>query len=233
MTSAQRARFFGDWWPRIAARRGVQVNDRAARHAFYAEAGLTGDINTTTGFDALKARCLAILDDANIDAQVAVQEQPLKRLHWKIRDVLKCLAIYPLSAPMGLDGARAYAREIIRDKVNHGSWRNVSDIEDLSDQPRTYADSDNCLIEIPHSSQIGQLRITLWARVQVLRNAAAHTLHDMKQLAGVQCDCKPCKERAALQQHYGRRAGRVRPRAPQQPQPVPAHADEGDTDEPF
>lgn len=201
MSPAQRARFFGDWWPRIAARRGVPANDREARHAFYAEAGLGGEINTTDGFDKLKAHCLALLDDANVTAQVRVLQQPTRRLHWKIVEVLKCLALYPLSKPMGWEGARQYATEIIRDKVNSGSLRNVSELEDLSDAPRSYLDSEDRLIELP--SQVGQMVMTLSARLNGrdgFRNRAAHTLHEMKTLAGVKCYCKPCRLRAGLPQ---------------------------------
>lgn len=215
MSPAQRARFFSDWWPRIAARRGVSPNNREARHAFYAEAGLHGDIDTTTGFDRLKAHCLAILDDANLTAQVRVQEQPTNRLHWKIRDVLKCLAVYPLSKPMGWEGARQYAREIIRDKVDHGSLRGVTDLEDLSDIANAYEDSDGNLIERP--SQVEQMVMTLSARLngaEGLRNRAGDDLHTMKMRAGVKCFCKPCKLRAGVPQPVGRVAPRASKRPP-------------------
>lgn len=199
MTAAQRARFFGDWWPRIAALRGVPPDDRCARHAFYAEAGLGAHIDHKRGFDLLKARCLAVLEDANLGAQVRQQQQPARRRHWKIDELLRCLALYPRQSgggPMGLAGAEAYAREIIRDKFNRGSVRQITAIEDLDDKPRTRIDSRGDLIELP--SQVQQLIMDLSRNLNQFRNAAGDTIHQMKTRARVRCTCAACRPRERL-----------------------------------
>lgn len=198
MTAAQRARFFGDWWPRIAAMRGVPPNDRGARHAFYAEAGLGAVIDHKRGFDLLKAHCLAVLDDANLGAQVLQQRQPTRRRHWKIDELLRCLALYPRQAggePMGLAGAEAYALEIVRDKFNRGSVRQITAIEDLDDKPRTRVDSRGDLIELP--SQVQQLIMDLSRNLNQFRNAAGDTIHQMKTSAQVRCTCAACRRQTA------------------------------------
>lgn len=181
MTKPQRARFFGDWWPRIAALRKVHVNNRDARHDLFEEAGLgrisAGDIDHLRGFDVLKARCLAILQDTNVNAQLRQQAQPTRRKLTRLEFTLRCLALY-------VTDVEAYVAHICLDKFG------TPDRHDLSD--RRPPPRENGEIR---PSQVEQLVMTLSGRLngrKGLRNQAGDTLHDMKLKAGLPCDCTAC-----------------------------------------
>ena len=114
-----------------------------------------------------------------------------RTLQFSICQQLKCLALYPLDRPMGLDGARKYLAEIIKDKFRHGSRCDPMALQDLTADPVRFTDRHTGdLREIP--SQLDQVVISLARAIQPRRAAAGHTLHEMKVSAGIWCGCKVC-----------------------------------------
>ncbi len=174
LSIAQRARFFGDWWPQICRLRGVHPDDREARLEFFAECGIgrksVTEMNTKSDFDAIIAHVMSILKPAAVKPQLRQLREPQTRQRYVLRELLQCLALY-------VTDADAYAREIIRDTVNRGSVQAVTRIEDLD------------------GHQLGKLIMDLSRRLNSrhgLRNQAGDTLHSMKVRAGVKCTCSAC-----------------------------------------
>lgn len=197
MTKAQTFLYWREWNSVVGycKFRNLPAPDRHELHERALGGPKSSKAFTNADLDLVLAGFRAIYRPHDVNTQLRQQAQPTRRLHWKLRDTLACFALYPLTRPMGDAGALAYAREIVRDKVDAGSWRNVTDLEDLSDTPNTYTDTEGCLIERP--SQVMQMVMTLSARLNVLRNAAGHSLHDMKIAARVRCTCSACAKRKA------------------------------------
>ncbi len=89
MTSVQRRKFFGTYWPDICQARGWDADDR--EFCLTVVSGWLGrriesrgEINHLKDFDEVKAQWLAAIDPANMRAQVNQSEQPRRRLIWRI-----------------------------------------------------------------------------------------------------------------------------------------------------
>lgn len=196
MSPAQTSLYWREWAAVVRRARldAAPEPDRHAIHAAALGAAKSSKQFTNADLDRVLAEFRALSQPHNLNAQVRQQDQPRARKLGRIEELLRCLALYPLAQPMGEAGALAFAREIIRDKFNHGSRRAVSEIDDLSDHPRTVTrKSDGLLIELP--SHLDQLIMTLSRALNGntgFRNQAGHTLHDMLNAAGLRCACKRC-----------------------------------------
>ena len=191
MTKAQTMLYFREWAAVRAACRAAALPepDRHELHRRALGEDKSSKLFTNADFDRVLAEFRAISRPASVDAQIRQQTQPTARRNHKLEDTLACLALY-VPDPI------AYAREIIRDMFNRGSRRQVSEIEDLSDTPRTYIDAENRLVEM--QSQLTQLLMTLERALngrEGFRNQSGETLHAMKVRARVRCVCKSCRLR--------------------------------------
>jgi len=89
MTTAQRNKLFGTYWPDICDAYGWDAGDRELRldrigEWLGREITSCSEVDRLRDFDELKAQWLAAIDPANVRAQVNQGEQPRKRLIWKI-----------------------------------------------------------------------------------------------------------------------------------------------------
>lgn len=146
-------------------------------------------INRTTDFDAYKAAALAISRPADVDGQLRQQAQPRQRKEHRIWEIRRCLALYHPD-PAG------YVATVIAGRPGVPADGSLT-LEDLSDTPTVRTRRDG----VPYAgpSELEQVLMTLWARVQPMRRKAGHTLHQMRIAAGVPCDCaKICRGATAV-----------------------------------
>lgn len=93
MSIGQRNSYFKMWAQivRVRGYRGSAEVMSALRHDFHAECGLgrisAKEIDRMKGFDAVKARFLAIMHPANLNAQMSMADQPRHRLITRITDM--------------------------------------------------------------------------------------------------------------------------------------------------
>ncbi len=144
---------------------------------------------TNAEFDKVLGVFRSMSMPGSVNSQVRQLEEPRTRKLGKIRELLKCIALY-------IDDAEGYAREIIRDTVNRGSAQQVSAIEDLSEHPPG-PDRPS-----PLDKLIMDLSRALNGK-RGFRATAGDSLHDMNLKAGLQCGCSACA--------FARRRGRPAP----------------------
>jgi bacterioferritin-associated ferredoxin len=223
MTSKQNQLYWREW---AAVRR---IDKTADRHALHAEA-LGQDKShtefTNADFDRVLGVFRAITQPANLNGQVRQQQQPRHRQEHRLAEIQSCLGLY-------VDDVAGYVARVVADKFGV-PVAGARTLEDLSDQPRWRRNGDGELIELP--SELKQVLMTLWARVNGLRNQAGHSLHEMRTRAGVPCDCaKICRKAAQVVVT----AGPARPAPfPYQLDPtprmyVPQRSEVGPSDNPF
>lgn len=214
MTPQQRIALQSNWWPAACRAQGWKASDRALRlrvcswavslsnptqlellEAINSDRVPIGqllscsDLDNKSDVDRVKA-CLGMLAD-NTQATGEVGRPEIgraRRLRDIIRDQIKCIGVYQ-------PRPRAYVAEIINDKFNRGRRMSALTIHDLTDDAIILRDGR----EIP--SQLDQLVMTLGGclngsgkgRARLgFRVAAGHTLHEMKTMAEVRCDCRFC-----------------------------------------
>jgi hypothetical protein len=183
MNPKQNTLYWREWGAltRACKAAGQAVPDRHDLHVRALGSDKSHKSFTNAEFDKVLGVFRSYSQPAAVDQQLRQLGQPRARKLHKVGELLKCLALYVEDAP-------AYAREIIRDKVDKGSWRNVTAIEDLSEQA-------------PHPdrpSQLEQLIMTLERALNGktgLRAKAGHSLHDMRTAAGLKCTCLICIRR--------------------------------------
>jgi hypothetical protein len=210
LTTAQRARLFGDWWPQICKRRGIDHQDREARLDFFAEAGIgrksVTEMDYKTDFDKLKARCMAILHDSSIGRQIRQMRQPRLRIEDRIEEHFRCLALY-------MGDVETYVATICLERFHTPDWHDLSELQ------------------VPHrnnpkvkSSPLEQFLWTINGRLngkRGFRARAGDSVHDMRTKAGLECGCSECAPRRRFKVQ-GPRSG-----------PVMAGGEEEEGNEPF
>lgn len=219
MTKKQNIALQADWWPSACRAQGWKVGDRAmklrvvmwivslvnpSQHELLEAINSdrqperwlesTSDLTDENEITAVK-KCLGMLAD-NVAATNEVGRPEFNRarqLRWKVRQHLKCLALF-------VPKPRAYLAEIVNDKFN--AWRKYGppvSIKDLTAEPIVTKGGKR----IP--SQLDQLMMRVAAVVNQKRNenvlapAWQHmqgteplTIHEMKLTAGADCDCAVC-----------------------------------------
>lgn len=148
------------------------------------------EVDRLEGFTRVKNELLLLISDhTNLKAAAEVGDVTLNKArnlrHVIMNDLTPCLALYVADVP-------AYITSIMEDK---NRWwkidRPASEItlQDLDAKPVVRRVKGE-LKEF--ASTLEQLRMTLAARLNVLRNKAGDDLHTMKTRAGVPCACKAC-----------------------------------------
>jgi hypothetical protein len=140
---------------------------------------------TNAEFDRVLAAFRAVSRPADVDGQLDQQEQPRKRKEHRIAEIMACLALYHPD-PAGYVATVLAGRSTVPVAGTLG-------LDDLSDVPTVRTRRD--WTEYPGPSELEQVLMTLWSRVQPMRRRALHSLHDMRIAAGVPCDCaKICRK---------------------------------------
>lgn len=129
--------------------------------------------------DDLVARLLAFARPSSLAPQIRQQRQPRVRAEHPLAEVQACLGLY-------VDDPDGYIARVIADRFG-ATPDGPRTIAGLSERPRWRTGSGGKLVELP--SELRQLVMTLWARVQPMRRASNQSLHDMRTLAGVSCRC--------------------------------------------
>lgn len=140
---------------------------------------------TNADFDRVLAVFRAVSRPADVDGQLRQQGQARARREHKIDEVMRCLGVY-------VEDVAGYVARIVADKLGVPVDGSLT-LADVSDEPTVRTRRDG--VAYPGPSDLEQILMTLWARVQPLRRARGHTLHEMKLAAGVPCACaKICRK---------------------------------------
>ncbi|HXI72325.1 MAG TPA: hypothetical protein VNN22_18380 [Verrucomicrobiae bacterium] len=152
------------------------------------------DLNHREDVDRVKILLLMLADNLNAAEEHGKPERGHAR-RWRdvLADHMKCLAIYPGAAPMGIAGAQAFVQTIIDHKFNHGRVDKMT-LDNVDESPRfVHNERTGQLDEKP--SQMEQLLWTVNARLNGktgYRAKAGHSMHEMLTNAGLPCWCKAC-----------------------------------------
>jgi len=191
--SPKQVKEFWRLWPQACRAQGWPKGEwDLHRKAFLRECGFTSLtlVDRVDGFTKVLKE-LQILIHPSIDAAQEA-EDPLINKARTLRHVIRtkimpCLALYR--------DADTFVKSVMEDKAR---WWKLDrpncdiTLEDLDARP-IIREVRGHLQESP--SQLNQLLMTLSQRLNDLRKAAGHTIHDMKTMAGVPCDCLQCVPR--------------------------------------
>lgn len=218
MTSDQRKKLLGVWWPNACKAQGWNRNDRDFRLSKLGEfvgrpIESTNELGSEDDIDIIKSE-LGRLSD-NLAATVETDQKHLgqrRRLLWKHYTIQRpCLAIYVADVD-------AYLKQLLRERFK--IITGLNSIEDLNAEPiptRIYGGR-----EILKPSKLLQFIITIDGRLSLFRRKQipTHSEHAMFILAGLKhlCECKACKDE---------RAATPKVKRPRRPKAVPR----GDADE--
>lgn len=132
---------------------------------------------------AMKARSTP----TDLDVQLRQQRQPKHRLQHRMAEIQACLGLY-------MEDVAGYVATIAASRfrnIEGGSFT----LDDLSDHPNARVIKGE-LVELPSDAM--QFIMTLWSRLQEFRRQAGHSLHDMRTLAGMPCECAQCRRPVTL-----------------------------------
>jgi len=127
--------------------------------------------------DRVLAVFRSISQPGNLNSQMRQIAQPRERLLYTIAEHSKCLRLY-------VEDVEGYTGLILSERFG---VRSVDDLSDHPDMRRTPSGM------VEQNSPLLRYCMTLNARLQVWRKKAAHTLHQMRTLADVSCDCAVCR----------------------------------------
>lgn len=172
-------------WAKVCKDRGWKVGDRELRLAtiggfLHRKLASLDDVERLAECTKVLAELQSMLGvSVKAGLETADPGRNRKR-NWKWligNEVLPCLALYPLDAPMGDVGAHAYLVEVMTDKSRYrktdrpGSEPTLEDFEERA---------------------VRMIYWTLNARLNQKRKEAGHSGHEMCLLAGITCKCGPC-----------------------------------------
>lgn len=129
--------------------------------------------------DKVLAQFRAVSRPEDLEAQLRQLNQAKRRLLWKITVEQVALLTVLMDGENELErraAAEHYEISLMRDRFH------TEEIHDLSDDP---ACEDG-------KSQLEMLRDAIDARINTLRANRGFTIHQLRKLAGLQCDCRVC-----------------------------------------
>ncbi len=217
MTNNQRIALQADWWPAACRAQGWKAGDRDLRLRACSWAvslvnptwhqlleainsdrtpernlASTSDLDNKADIDRVKS-CLGMLAD-NLKAAGEVAQPAIgraRRLRDVIRMLLRCLALFE-------NHPRRYLATLVADMFNHG--RPGITIRDLTDDVNIRANgtegpSDLDRLVMRMSAVVNQRRNQnhLTAAYRQFQSTEPLTIHQMKMLAKVTCDCADCR----------------------------------------
>jgi len=170
MTPKQTQLYWREWGAvsRAAKAAGRDLPDRHSLHRQALGRDVSSKDFSNAQFDAVLGVFRALSQPGNLNGQWRQLDQPRRREEFSLDEVLRCLALY-------VEDAEAYMAVVMADK-----FKRPLDVGHLTEK-QTFA-----------------LKITLWARINKkgtgFRNQAGHSVHQMKSLAEVPCDCARCRD---------------------------------------
>lgn len=180
MTKAQDRLYWREWG---AVRKAHREADRHRLHVQALGYSRSHTEFTNTEFDKVLGAFRALSRPASVASQIRQQDQPRTRMEHRLAEIQACLGLY-------VTDVAGFVARVAADKFGvpvNGSFT----LDDLSFEPTLRKNwQTKALEESP--SQVEQLLMTLWARLQPYRRDAGHSLHEMRILAGVACDCARC-----------------------------------------
>jgi len=179
-------------WNQVCKDRGLKAADRALRLSTLGNI-LGRPLSTMDDIERL-AECTKVMSElkamlgvslvAGLEATDPGRNRKRNSAWVIVNEILPCLALYPLDAPSGFEGAENYLLEVMLGKSR---WRKT-------DRPN----SDPILTEFDERT-VQQILWALSARLNVKRKAAGHSGHDMRIAAGVPCHCATfCLKKTSL-----------------------------------
>lgn len=186
MTTKQTQLYWREW---AAVRRADPQADRRALTVRALGVAKSSKEFTNADLDRVLAAFRAVSRPADVDGQLRQQAQARQRKEHRIWEIMRCLALYHPD-PAG------YVATVLADRQGVPVDGSLT-LEDVSDAPTVRTRRDG----VPYAgpSELEQVLMTLWARVQPMRRKALHTLHQMRMAAGVPCDCaKICRQRTPV-----------------------------------
>lgn len=180
MTAAQEKLYWREWG---AVRKAQPDADRHDLHrrALQGNGRFSHKEFTNQQFDRVLGVFRAISKPASVDAQLRQQGQDRRRVEHRLAEIQQCLGLY-------VEDVAGYVAKVVAEKFGVPSGGALT-LDDLSWEPTLRKNWQTGKLE-DSPSQVEQLLMTLWARVQPMRRDADHTLHDMRILAQVPCDCR-------------------------------------------
>lgn len=176
-------------------------------------------INHKADFDELEKEWAAILDDTNLDRQLAKGEQPNTRIiHLIKHDYYRCLAVLlPLkyghvtgrdlldaivkSIPIGNKCPNFYLADKYMATILQGPRFKKNTIADLDTIQRVRGTGVK-------RSELEMYRDTIAGRISAIRQDVGLDQHDLNILSGVECTCADCRAgivptmRSVMQPHH-------------------------------
>lgn len=181
-------------WPQACRMQGwPKAEHESQRKEFLLRCGFRSltEVDKLDGFTKV-LRELEILIRPSINSAREADDLTINRartIRWVIRnEILPCLALYKADPQSFLD-------EIINDRFNKLRRFEKLTLDDLDARPIPFTDRRGKLVET--DSQLDQVRMTVNARLNTLRNEAGDTIHEMKIRAQVKCTCSRCLKAVA------------------------------------
>ena len=178
MTPKQTQLYWSEW---AAVRRAKPDADRD--HLTITALGVrkSSKAFNNADLDRVLAVFRSISKPGYLNAQMRQIAQPRVRLVYTITEHEKCLRLY-------VADVEAYTAKILSERFGAVSVDDLSDHPDMRRTPSGIVESNSPLL---------RYCVTLNARLQVLRKKVAHTIHQMRTLADVDCHCAVCRRAAA------------------------------------
>jgi hypothetical protein len=185
MTAAQNRLYWREW---SAVRKAFPDADRhevTTRALGQAKSHLSF---TERDFDLVLGAFRA-MSKPDLNGQLRQDNGDVRRMMHRIHETQQMLGVY-------VEDVAGYVSTVLADKfgVPVGGSKTV---DDLDTRPRVFRNrKTGDLVELP--SELMQLQITLYDRLQTMRKKHGHTLHELAQLAGVKCTCAACNRRRKM-----------------------------------
>lgn len=201
LSPSQVQRFWREWPKSAKAMGWTKANGLGAaeidakRKEFLLKCGFNSltEVDRVDGFTKVLKE-LQVLQGVDVDAALESEDLTINRertfRHFILTDQVPCLELY-------VADVRGYLTSIMEDK---NRWwkidRPVREITlmDLDAKPVYRTDKKTGELKA-WPSQLEQLKWTLAARINALRNGAGDSVHDMRLKAGLECTCAVCQGR--------------------------------------
>jgi hypothetical protein len=204
LSSAQVSRFWREWsaackamnWTTKAGMNAAAVD--ANRKELLARCGFDSltEVDRTDGFTKVLSEVM-VLQGTSLKAAAEAEDPTLNKArvlrHQILTILVPCYEFYEPNAMEEITG-------IMEDKnrwwrIDHQPTRRIS-ILDLDAKPYWRFDKKTKQRKMS-PSPLEQMQWTIARRLDAKRQAAGHTVHQMKTLAKVPCDCAQCKPKRA------------------------------------
>jgi hypothetical protein len=192
VTAKQSSLYWREW---AAARRAaIAAGHTIDRHECHTRAlgkPKSSKLLTNADLDKVLAIFRSYTRPADLRPQLRQLRMPRIRLEHKIvieQAALLAVLLPPHATIQPCNHSTALDRQLAAESYILQIMRERFGTTDIKAIPHDLDNTDPTRKDTP----LEMLRNTLSSRINKLRNAAGLTIHEMNQLAGLACDCKPC-----------------------------------------